>query len=76
VGGSATTHTHPVDPPSTASGAPSATVAVQSGAGTTVATDTHTHATDIASFTSGTPSGTGGDDALPPYYNARPYIRL
>jgi hypothetical protein len=76
TGGSATTHTHPVNPPSTASGAPSATVAVQSGTGTTVATDTHAHSTDIASFDSGTPSGTSGDDALPPYYNARPYIRL
>lgn len=76
VGGSATTHTHPVDPPSTASGGPSGTVEVQSGAGTTVADDTHTHAVDIASFTSGTPSGAGGDDALPPYMNMRPYVRL
>lgn len=75
-GGNATSHTHPVNPPATASGAPSATVVVQSGAGTTVATSTHTHSTDIAQFDSGTPSGVGGDDGLPPYYNARPYLRL
>lgn len=76
VGGSATTHFHPVNPPITATSAPTATVAVQSGAGTTVATDTHTHNVDISSFSSGAPSGAGGDDALPPYLNARPYIRL
>lgn len=90
TGGSATTHTHQVDPPNTtsgspsvtATGAPSATVEVQAGVGTTVATDTHTHNHDhthdvnIAAFASAGPSGSGGDDALPPYYNARPYIRL
>lgn len=36
----------------------------------------HTHDVNIASFTSGAPSGASGDDALPPYYNARPYMRL
>ena len=77
TGGAATTHTHPVDPPSTTSGNDSgAGTVVAAGAGTTVATHTHTHDTDIASFTSGTPSGTGGDDALPPYLNLRPYMRL
>jgi hypothetical protein len=45
-------HTHSVNPPSTNSGAPSATTAVQSGSGTTVATDAHIHATDIAAVTS------------------------
>lgn len=88
-------HTHPVDPPSTTSGNDSgAGTVVAAGVGTTVATHTHTHATDIASFTSGAesnththdvdiavfasagPSGAAGDDALPPYYNARPYLRL
>ena len=76
TGGSATTHTHPIDPPSTTSGAISNNVAVQSGAGTVVAADPHTHAVDIASFASGTPSGTSGDDALPPYMNLMPYVRL
>jgi len=76
TGGSATTHTHAVNPPNTTSGTPSNTTTVQAGAGATVASDGHTHDTDIASFTSGAPSGSGGDDALPPYYNARPYMRL
>lgn len=50
------THTHSVDPPSTTSGAPSATTTVDNdGGGSTVAVGsaTHTHATDIAPFTSG-----------------------
>lgn len=63
---------------------------VESGSGTTVAADNHhhavdshthdlgdhTHDVDVADFTSGTPSGSGGDDALPPWYNARIYYRL
>lgn len=77
TGGAATTHTHPVNPPSTTSGNDSgAGTDVAAGAGTTVATHTHTHDTDIASFTSGTPSGSSGDDALPPYLKLRPYVRL
>lgn len=76
TGGSATTHTHTVNPPDTTSGNNSASQVVATGVGTTVAADPHTHNTDIGSFTSGAPSGSGGDDALPPYYNARPYIRL
>jgi len=90
TGGSATTHTHPVDPPSTTSsnpdvagtGAESVTTIVQSGTGITVAgvnhtnNHNHTHTVDVASFNSGTPSGTSGDDALPPYLNLRPYVRL
>lgn len=66
----AATHTHAVDPASTASGGPSATTEVQSGTGTTVASDGHTHNTDIASFTSGSGS------SLPPSYDVRPYFRL
>lgn len=76
TGGSATTHTHAVDPPSTTSGNPSAEQEVQSGTGVNVANRLHTHAVDVASFTSGAPSGSGGDDALPPYYDLRPYVRL
>lgn len=91
TGGSATTHTHSVDPPSTATSGPVSSITdvdngggqeVQSGTGVTVAAHTHdhnmdhVHAVDIGSFTSGAPSGSGGDDALPPYYNARPYMRL
>lgn len=75
TGGSATTHTHAVDPPSTTTSAPSAVVQA-APVGTGVATDVHTHTVDIASFTSGAPSGTGGADALPPYVNFRPYLRL
>lgn len=73
-GGSATTHTHSVNPPNTTSGNNSASQEVQSGAGVTVAAHTHTHDVDIASFTSGAP--TTADDALPPYINLRPYMRL
>lgn len=76
TGGSATTHTHSVNVASTGSSAPSATSVVQSGAGSTVASSTHTHDTDPAAVTSAAPSGAGGDDALPPYMNLRPYIRL
>lgn len=106
TGGSATTHTHSVDPPNTTSAGPSTantgtpssnttstptgTVAVQSGAGTTVASDTHTHDmanhthslsshthdVNIAAFASAAPSGTSGADALPPYMNLTPYVRL
>lgn len=89
-GGSATTHTHSVDPPNTTSdgpststtGAPSGTTEVQAGTGSTVASDGHTHSrsethdVNVASFTSGAPSGSGGDDALPPYYEAIPYYRM
>jgi hypothetical protein len=49
-------HTHDVDPPSTASGGPSATTTVDNtGGGSTVAVGsaTHTHDTNVASFTSG-----------------------
>ena len=76
TGGSATTHTHQVDPPSTNTGGPSGTTDVQSGAGATVASSGHGHSTDIATFASAGPSGTAGDDALPPYYNAPIYYRL
>ncbi len=91
TGGSATTHTHTVDPPSTGTSGPVSSITdvdngggqeVQSGTGVTVAAHTHdhnmdhVHAVDIASFASGGPSGSGGDDALPPYYEATPYIRL
>jgi hypothetical protein len=55
------THTHDTNIGSFTSGAES---------------NTHTHDVDIAAFSSAGPSGTAGDDALPPYYNARPYIRL
>lgn len=88
--GAATTHTHPVDPPNTTSGAPSTTTTsgpsgtteVQAGTGATVASSGHTHTrsethdVDIASFNSGTPSGTSGEDALPPSYNELAYVRL
>ena len=76
TGGSATTHTHTVDPPNTTTGNESADQEVFTGVGTTVAQAPHTHDVNIASFASGAPSGSGGDDALPPYYNARPYIRV
>ena len=76
TGGGATTHTHQVNPPSTTSGANSASQAVQVGVGVTVAADPHTHATDVVEFSSGGPSGAGGDDALPPYLLLRPYMRL
>lgn len=91
TGGSATTHTHTVDPPNTTSALPSTnatgtdggSTTVQSGSGTTVAAHTHnhnmsnhTHDVDIAAFASAGPSGSSGDDALPPYYDMRPYIRL
>jgi len=65
------------------------TVEVQSGTGVEVAAENHRHFMenhthgidhlhDVAQspFASGTPSGAGGDDALPPYYTAIPYIRL
>lgn len=69
TGGTAT-HLHAVDPPNTTSGGPSATVEVQSGTGTTVATDTHTHDTNIASFSSATGSH------LPPFIEMLPFVRL
>jgi hypothetical protein len=49
---------------------------VQVGVGVTVATTPHTHGVDVAAFASAGPSGSSGDDALPPYFNLRPYIRL
>lgn len=77
AGGSATTHTHSIDPPNTTSGSDSGGgTVVQSGTGTTVAQHTHTHDTNIAAFTSAGPSGTSGDDALPPYYDCIPWVRL
>jgi hypothetical protein len=45
-------HTHAVNTNATTSGAPSSTVVVASGAGTTVATGTHTHVTDAATVAS------------------------
>lgn len=46
-------HVHSIDPPSTTSGAPSATVAVSTtAAAVNVGTETHTHDTDIAAFDS------------------------
>jgi len=65
--GGAKTHAHAIDVPSTVSGAPSATVAVQAGAGTTVATDTHTHPVDPASFNTVPASDPTPTDQLPPY---------
>lgn len=91
TGGSATTHTHAIDPPSTTTNGPTPSTTdadggsgatVQSGTGATVAAHphthdfSHTHDLDVASFTSGAPSGTSGDDALPPYLNELPYYRL
>lgn len=78
TGGSATTHTHAIDPPNTTSTVESGDTAlvVAIGAGTNVPSENHTHDVNIASFTSGSPSGTGGDDALPPWFNLRPYMRL
>lgn len=76
TGGNAAAHTHPVDPGSTTSSTPNSTTVVQSGTGVTVASATHTHTTDPVQFNSSTPSGTGGDDGLPYYYNALPYMRL
>jgi hypothetical protein len=86
TGGSATTHTHQIDPPSTAvtgtSGNDVGTpTVVQSGTGASAPAEPHPHgagtyAVDIAAFASAGPSGTGGDDALPPYLNLRPYVRL
>ena len=58
-------HTHTVT-----TGAPSATIAVQSGAGTTVATDTHTH-----SATSGA-SGAGNTGTANPPFQAVTYLML
>jgi hypothetical protein len=46
-------HTHSVNPAATASGGPSGTRFVASGAVTEVANSTHTHTTDIAATTSG-----------------------
>lgn len=80
-------HDHAVDPPSTTSAAPPTPTydkVVDVGAAITVSAFNHTHAVDIASFTSGgssaansgAPSGAGGVDALPPYLDERPYIRL
>lgn len=72
-------------PSTTTTGAPSATETVDNdGAASTVAvgSDVHTHEhghehqVNIAQFNSGTPSGASGDDALPPYYEANPYVRL
>lgn len=65
-GSDSSAHTHAVDPASATSGAPSATVVVAAGVGTTVATDTHTHATDVASTTSGAASSS---DNRPAYYD-------
>lgn len=76
IGGSATTHTHLVDPPTTDTSTPSGTENVQSGGGSLVAADDHTHTVNISSFGSEIPSGFLGDDALPPYYNVAPYIRV
>lgn len=92
TGGDATNHTHQVDPPNTTSTGPTPNTSdvdngagqvVMAGVGVTVAAHTHdhdladhTHDVDIAEFASAGPSGTAGDDALPPYYEAIPYIRL
>jgi len=66
TGGSATTHTH-----TASAGNDDTSQVVLTGVGTTVAAHTHQHAITVAG-----PSGTGGDDALPPYLNLRPYVRL
>jgi len=65
-------HDHTVDVGTTTSGAPSGTTIVQSGAGTTVASDIHTHDTDPAQVTSSATIGTAVDSDtvshIPPYY--------
>lgn len=71
--GDTSTHHHSVDPPSTTSGNNSAATTVDNnldGSTVSVAADPHTHDTDIASF------NTGDTQALPPWYDALPYIRL
>ncbi len=71
--GDTSTHHHSVDPPSTVSDGPSITTQVDNNldiATTLVGNDTHTHNTDIAGFNS------GDTQALPPWYNAIPYVRL
>lgn len=60
TGGAAT-----VNPPSTDSGSNSATQEVQSGTGVTVAAEPHIHAVDLAALAT-----------VPPYFDARPYMRL
>ena len=63
--GGAKTHTHDTNIPSTTSGAPSATVAVDNNldiSTVNVADDSHTHDTDPASVTSDNNSG------LPPFF--------
>lgn len=59
-------HLHTVDPPSTATGAPSATVAATILAGGAAST-THTHTVDISVFNSGT--------ANPPYLSLNAIIK-
>jgi len=91
TGGSATTHTHPIPHThdvtinSADTGNNDGSVEVQAGLGTTVADDPHKHDNNAgqtvtsgasSAGSSGTPSGAGGDDALPPYMNFRPYMRL
>jgi hypothetical protein len=58
---SESSHTHSCNPPSTTSGAPSATAKCQAGdtGGLSVAGSNHTHTTDVAAFTSGAGSSHG-----------------
>lgn len=61
-------HTHVVDPAAFSSGAPSSTVVVQAGAGTTVASSTHMHTINVPATTSA--SSTTGITVTfePPYF--------
>lgn len=78
TGGAATTHTHDLNVAAGTTGDDTGGGAVvQSGAGSTVAQHPHTHPNGAAQvITTGPPSGLGGDDALPPYYEAQPWFRL
>ncbi len=86
--GGAATHTHAVDPPSTASSgptpnvtsAPSATETVDNDLiGSTVAVGSATHTHDLGAHTHTTDIASftsGSASSLPPYYDCLPYIRI
>ena len=72
IGGkSANSHTHPIDPPETATGATSDFVTITGLVPSTgIATETHTHDVNVASFT----SGAANDTENRPLYLAGFYI--
>ena len=70
TGGDAENHIHAVTGTNTDNDSTAGTV-VQAGVGTTVAAKPHIHPLDVV-----TTAPTVPDDALPPYLELRPYIRL